>query len=998
MTNKRATPSIPPKDADIWKIVDREQVTRLYQRRFEPVASNEDYFADAGLRLQIQLVVSQASDALLQPQTLSSPASIDSARRLLDDSLISFRCSKDWFECRRKSTRDRTDAPRIIRLAKRLQLTAAEQDVLDYLIAVNSLPTLTKRFAIYENLHEVASLCRLDATAYMELEARSSRLMTEGVVDLEEPSLVSRGRRMEISVSPETVKALWGLQLTDTELLKLEGTAVFEVLKEEPEYSRRLTRPERRSEADQGLSTEKADAEEQSRAFDIEDLLTTGARPRIDSQKTPGDPDDDDPASRPFRNDAEYLHAQVDRLVNLVALKNIRVDDGFPMREENKPSRIRKLKTQISNAAAIIESRLQATIDAGYDLPRLASLSKKLNLDPFEVDILAYLLARKIAPEAIKYHWDESTCKVEDLLTMFSPRIEDRIRNRRFFYKDARLVADGIIQLESGFADLNSATVSVEPRIEDFLIGLELSESQQLDGSHLYQPNVDLDQVVLPAEKKDLVIRTVTNYQRFAQARIDLGFDDVVAYGRGLLLLFYGPSGTGKTMLANALANRIGKRVLLVNFPTLGSVGEAVLRFLFREARLQDAVLFFDECEEMFGQRDPTLLTEIERHDGLAIMATNRPQNLDEAMHRRITLAVEFQRPDEQARNRIWALHMPPKVEVDDGVDLRELARKYPLTGGLIKNAVLAAISEAVARGHEPVRLMQADLETGARNQLRGALRIGEFEQKLTPKAGLDSLVLSESTRAQLDDIVREERGQQVLFGHWGFDRDSQHYSTGTAVLFSGPPGTGKTLTAEAIGFEMGRPLRLVRTAELLSAYVGETAKNLDTVFRQASDHDAILLFDEADSLFGARTDIRTSTDKYANTDLNVLLRAIDDFAGLVILTSNLDTSLDDALRRRLKYVVRFERPNVELRKQLWRSLMPEGVALANDVDLDRLAAAFDFTGANIRNVIYRASCRAAAIGGVEAVVSHADFEAAAQQETGSPGGKRIGFSVQQTV
>ncbi len=800
--------------------------------------------------------------------------------------------------------------------------------------------------------------------------------------------MVHRALRRTLSIQTEVVKALWGGDLSDGELLTLEGTAVYELLQEEPGYKKKRSRPESDLQARTGPA---GDTSEDVGRFDIEELLTHRSAPREAASEIEDDTDQD-PATRPFLNDYEYLQAQIDRIVHHVEMKGARADDTFSLREESKPARLRRLQTQASNSAAIIESRLRATVDAGYDLPRLASLSMKLKLDPFEIDLLAYLLARKVAPESIKERWDESTCKVEDLLTLFSPKIEDRIRNRRYFYKDARLVADGIIKLESGFADLNSAAVSVEPRIEDFLIGLELSEGRQLDGSHLYQSAVDLGHVVLPAEQKDLVVRTVSNYQRFLQARTELGFDDVVAYGRGLLLLFYGPSGTGKTMLANALANHVDKRVLLVNFRTLGPIGEVALRYLFREARLQNAVLFFDECEEMFGQRDPTLLTEIERHDGLVIMATNRPQKLDEAMHRRITLAVQFHRPDERDRHRIWQLHIPPRLELGEGVDLSELARKYPLTGGLIKNAVLAAISEAVARSEESVRLTQEDLETGARNQLRGALRVGEFEQKLTPKAGLDALVLADSTSRQLDDIVGEERGQQVLFGHWGFNNETQHYSTGTAVLFSGPPGTGKTLAAEAIGFEMGRSLRLVRTAELLSAYVGETAKNLDAIFSQAADHEAILLFDEADSLFANRTDIQTSTDKYANTDLNVLLRAIDDFPGLVILTSNLDTSLDNALRRRLKYVVRFQHPNSQLRRRLWQLLMPDGVPLADDVDLGKLADSHEFTGASIRNVIYRAACRVASVRGLDATVAHADFEDAARQEVAVAGGKSMGF------
>lgn len=155
--------------------------------------------------------------------------------------------------------------------------------------------------------------------------------------------------------------------------------------------------------------------------------------------------------------------------------------------------------------------------------------------------------------------------------------------------------------------------------------------SELVEGSHLYTPVVDLSQVILPDDQKQLITRTVGNFDSFAKSRKRLGFDQVMSYGSGILMLFFGKSGTGKTMMANAVAKMLGKRILLINYPSLGqSVADAVIRFIFREAKLNDAVLFFDECESIFQSRDNNaggvnlLLTEIERHNGLIIMATNR--------------------------------------------------------------------------------------------------------------------------------------------------------------------------------------------------------------------------------------------------------------------------------------------------------------------------------------------------------------------------------------
>ena len=235
---------------------------------------------------------------------------------------------------------------------------------------------------------------------------------------------------------------------------------------------------------------------------------------------------------------------------------------------------------------------------------------------------------------------------------------------------------------------------------------------------------VDLTQVILPEEQKQLIVRTVANFDNFSKARKRLAFDETMSYGTGILLLFFGKSGTGKTMMANAVAKMLGKRILLINYPSLGyNVSDQVIKWLFREAKLNDAVLFFDECESIFQSRDTfsggvnLLLTEIERHDSLIIMATNRAYgiilslslsltnqskiDLDEAMHRRITLAIEFKNPDPFLRTAIWKNHVPSSVGVGEDVKFNELAIKYELTGGLIKNAILYALSEAVSRDAE---------------------------------------------------------------------------------------------------------------------------------------------------------------------------------------------------------------------------------------------------------------------------------------------------------
>lgn len=237
--------------------------------------------------------------------------------------------------------------------------------------------------------------------------------------------------------------------------------------------------------------------------------------------------------------------------------------------------------------------------------------------------------------------------EVGTLLNIFWDTLEEQITARRHFYREAPLLQDALIDLHGApfQDDLIRSDVRIDRRMVDYIVGLETEATALVEGSHLYRPTVDLDRVVLPEAQKQRIVETVTGFPGFQKVR-QRHFDSLVEYGRGLVLLFWGPSGSGMTMMANALASYLGKWLLLVNYPKIGQMSSnQVLKFLFREARIHDAVLFFDECDGIFESRErhnteiSFILSEIERYEGLIMMATNRPTVLDEAMHHRITLA-----------------------------------------------------------------------------------------------------------------------------------------------------------------------------------------------------------------------------------------------------------------------------------------------------------------------------------------------------------------------
>ena len=314
-----------------------------------------------------------------------------------------------------------------------------------------------------------------------------------------------------------------------------------------------------------------------------------------------------------------------------------------------------------------------------YALPRLEVIAKRLNLDAFEKKLILLLIGKTVSP-LVKTLMDtlESGGRFEDManvgqvLSILCQDFRTQIANRKYFYRSGRLISNGIISMSKGrwhqtAGDLTDQRLMLDRRVLDWAVGLDSEINELVEGSDLYVPKVSLQQVVIPKGHLGPIVKQCRAYDSFCEYRKDRGLERSMCYGNGLVILLCGKSGTGKTMTVNAIAQDLGKKVLLVDFGSLSGrrdgSGEldADLRGLFREAKMSNAVIFFDECETLFRSRDRggdrllnALLTEIERHEGIVFLATNRPHELDEAMHRRITSVVQFHSPDFNMRLRIW--------------------------------------------------------------------------------------------------------------------------------------------------------------------------------------------------------------------------------------------------------------------------------------------------------------------------------------------------------
>jgi len=218
-----------------------------------------------------------------------------------------------------------------------------------------------------------------------------------------------------------------------------------------------------------------------------------------------------------------------------------------------------------------------------------------------------------------------------------------------------------------------------------------------------------------------------------------------------------------------------------------------------------------------------------------------------------------------------------------------------------------------------------------------------------------EDLVLNSNTLNQIKEIETWLKFNDILLHEWNM---KTNIKPGFRVMFYGAPGTGKTLTASLLGKYTQRDVYRIDLSMVISKYIGETEKNLSSLFDKAIDKDWILFFDEADAVFGKRTNVRDAHDKYANQEVSYLLQRIENHPGLVILASNFKTNIDTAFTRRFQSIIEFEVPSYDERLKLWQNNLPKGIRIAEDVNLNELSKKYDITGANIVNIIQYACLR----------------------------------------
>lgn len=428
-------------------------------------------------------------------------------------------------------------------------------------------------------------------------------------------------------------------------------------------------------------------------------------------------------------------------------------------------------------------------------------------------------------------------------------------------------------------------------------------------------------------------------------------------HGQSLVAL-HGPDREAQVAVARRLA--LQERRPLLDMDVAGSARAGVppldaLRLVLRDALLTDALVHLAGLDAWLEEDalPRPLLEALDIHAGPLVASSRVRWQTQGVARQRPILWLEVPMPSGEHRRTLWRHYLAGWTDLD-ALDIDGLAGQFALTGGDIRDVAALAWDRAVQRGDG---VTTADLYAAARTH--SSSRLGLLAQKIPPSYEWDDLILPADQMAALREAVATVRGRRRVFDEWGVGRKLAA-SEAVTMLFTGSPGTGKTMAAGVIARELGLDLYRIDLSSLVSKYIGETEKNLERIFVDAEQSNAILFFDEADAVFGKRSEVHDSHDRYANIGISYLLQRMEAYNGVTILATNLSANLDEAFVRRLHFVINFPFPGVEDRLRMWQRLFPEDVPREPGLDFAPLARLLAVSGGHIRNIIVAATFLAA--------------------------------------
>lgn len=607
---------------------------------------------------------------------------------------------------------------------------------------------------------------------------------------------------------------------------------------------------------------------------------------------------------------------------------------------------------EIETIRTEIDRKKLEGINQGKEL-RLPILSELFHLQPFEVDALLICLAPELDlryEKLYSYLQNDVTKKrpsVDLVVKLLCSSMEERLRAREKFSDDAPLIKNRLIYLTGDGHDVQlpllSRFIKVDERIISFLLDGYGIDPRIKNFSAMIEPESSFSELILEDG-------TLTTLLKMINHRSSMEIP---------IFFFYGPYGTGKKMAAEAVCRELGTPLLMVDSKVfMKDESFETLYLIFREALLQNASLYFEGFDILWRENDGRAITkkilqELDHLPNWIFLSGELPWEPAGFLKNHGFMSLAFPLPSFMLRKHLWESFL--KGTASECVDLTALASKFKFSGGQIRDAIFSAQNVAAARGGS--KLSMNDLYQGCKAQSNKNL--SAFARKIELHYKWEDIVLPKDVKEQLKEVSGYIKHRGTVYTDWGFDKKLA-LGKGLNVLFSGPSGTGKTMATEIIAGEAGLDLYKIDLSVVVSKYIGETEKNLSKIFKEAETSNAILFFDEADALFGKRSEVKDAHDRYANIEIGYLLQRMEEYEGVVILATNLSKNIDDAFSRRMQFVIEFPFPDEVQRKLIWTGIFPEEAPQAEDIDYDFLSKKLKLAGGNIKNIALAAAFLAA--------------------------------------
>jgi SpoVK/Ycf46/Vps4 family AAA+-type ATPase len=627
-------------------------------------------------------------------------------------------------------------------------------------------------------------------------------------------------------------------------------------------------------------------------------------------------------------------------------------------------------QARLDQSSRDIARKTAESLSQGVPL-RLVELAQTFDLTAFDVDVILVCLAPELDhgyERIYAYLHDDVTRRrptVDLIVNLLCSDLDTKVAARTRFSYAAPLLRHHLVQLREDLdhrcASWLGNTVGLDPRVARFLLDDDGVDDRLQPYVRVVRPAASLDEVAFP-ETFRRQLSQLTEHARTAR-HAEAGAEPI--------LYFQGPYGVGKRTAAAACCQALGRALLTVDGKRLAASTTdefAVLACLVdREARLQGALIYWEDFDALLAEENraylAVLLRVLEGHPGPAFLSGLTTWEPADTLREATFVRLVFPFPGREERLGLWRAALAGDVTTSPGteLDLAGLAGKFRLSGGQIRDAAATARNLAYARAPAAPQITAADLHAACR--LHSNRKLAELAVKITPHYTWDDIVLPDDQMAQLREIYNQVQHRALVYDAWGFG-GKLAMGKGLSILFAGPPGTGKTMAADVLAHALGLDLYKIDLSAVVSKYIGETEKNLARIFAEATTSNAILFFDEADALFGRRTQVRDAHDRYANVEISYLLQKIEEYDGVVVLATNLRKNMDEAFARRLHVTVEFPVPGVADRRRIWEQIWPAATPRDPGVDLQFLARRVEVPGGSIRNIALAGAFLAAADGG----------------------------------